>query len=475
MQIGSRSLNRRSLILFASISLIFTYYTLKSIQQPKQTNATIWAFQEHLLSSLEIPYSIYSVSLLTAAIFVSFSIVSGYVLPLDTIFVSFFYGYFTSLDTNDDETLFKWLPYTLVLSYLIMPVVSGCITWVVYRIFIRGVMYADEEEKFNRTLGWCGLVYPTALSAILTIFILKFFIYNTSFHTKTFLGYMIIIASWLFSYVLFKIFIRAWIKRRAFLMYPQEYAVYMERSEKVEQGDREARGLGPIQDYYLPKISGANSASITTTASGGVKQHQPSIKDNYSSVEPAISPAVIAGKLAINAKRAEELFFPILNLISCASLFLFSAFDSVNLYRIVTLSIGVQPSIWLVLLAILIGAGILFKRHGHFLGRSIIPDLRFSQAFSIQLGVLLTMTLALLHSISAAPMWYLLTSIAAVCATNPNDQKANIPKQLHPLETDTKDEEEEGGSFRSKLWLLLFFWVCSITFGYSVGFLSTLF
>ena len=33
MQIGSRSLNRRSLILFASISLIFTYYTLKSIQQ----------------------------------------------------------------------------------------------------------------------------------------------------------------------------------------------------------------------------------------------------------------------------------------------------------------------------------------------------------------------------------------------------------------------------------------------------------
>ena len=442
----------------------------------------IWAIDEHMLLGIGIPYSIFSVSLFTAAIFVSFSIISGYALPLDTIFVSFFYGYFSSLDSapEDDQVFLsclKRLPSTFVMSYLIMPVVSGCFTWVIYRILIRGIMYADEEEKFNKTLGWCAIIYPTALSATFTIFTLKFIIYKTSFHTKTFLGYMVIVASWIFAYVLFKVFIRAWIKRRAFLLYPQEYAVYMERSEKVEQGDREARGLGPIQDYYLPKISGANSTSATTSGAKPAHQSSFSVKDNYSAIEPAISPAVIAGKLAINAKRAEELFFPILNVISCSSLFLFSSFESSNLYRIVSLSIGGQPSTWFILIAVLIGAVILSNRHGQFLGRDIILDMRFSQAFSIQLGILLTMTLALLHSIPLAPMWFLLASIAAVCSTNPDKAKNQTSQQPlgYSLDADTKDEEEGKDNFRYKLWVLVFFWACSIGFGYAAGFFSSLF
>lgn len=419
-----------------------------------------------------IPRSIYSISLFTAAIFLCFSVISGYVLPFDTIFVSFFYGYFTSMASPSDDTFtfhLKRMSSTFFLSYLVMPVVSGCFTWLTYRILIRGVMYADEEDKFNMTLGWCGIIYPTALSAIFTIFTFKFFLYNSSFPAKTLLGYLVIIASWIFAFVLFKVFIRAWIKRRAFLMYPQEYAVYMERSEKIEQGDREARGLGPIQDYYVPKIYVANS-----TSTNGTKAPPPSsssIKDNNSAIVPEISPAVIAGKLAISSKRSEELFSPILNLISIISLFLLSSFESSNLYIIVSLSIDSKPSIWFVLPAILVGTSILSNRHGRYLGRNIISEMTFSQAFSIQLGVLLTITLSLLHSIPLAPMWFLLAAIAAVCATNP-DRSEQVLKQ--PSLHETGSEDEKGVSFRSKLLLMVFFWACSIGFGYSVGFLSTL-
>ena len=480
-QIGSRSFHRRLLILFASISLIFTYFNLNNMHNNSFSNTdTVWAINEDLLKLEIIPYSIFTISLFTASIFVCFSIISGYVLPLDTIFVSFFYGYFTSLTDQQYDKLpiyLKKMPTTFMVSYLVMPAVSACITWFTYRILIRGVIYSDEEELFNRTLGWCGIIYPTAISAVFTILALKFLIHNSNFGTKALLGYIVIISSWLFAYVLFKVLIRAWIKRRAFLMYPQEYAVYMERSEKVEQGDREARGLGPIQNYYLPKISGTNSSSLTTTGTKPIRQFSISIIDSNSTVEPVISPAVIAGKLAISSKRAEELFSPILNVISIVSLFFFSSFESSNLYSIVYFSIQSRPSIWLVLIAILIGAAILSNRHGWFLGRSIISDMRFSQAFSIQLGVLLTMTVALLHSIPLAPMWYLVASIAAVCATN-SDRSNNYLNHIHMqptlLETDTADEEEEKGSYRSKLCLLMLFWICSIGFGFSVGFLSSL-
>lgn len=429
-----------------------------------------------MFTESSIPFPVASVSLFTAAIFLIFSIISGYPLPFDTIFVSFYYGYFSS---TKDETLInhlKMLPSTFVITYVVMPLVSACLTWLTYRILIRGVMYADEEDKLNMTLGWCGIIYPTALSAAFTIFTLKIFIYKINIFTKTFLGYVVFISSWVFLFVLFKVFIRAWIKRRAFLMYPQEYAVYMERSEKLEQGDREARGLGPIQDYYLPRFSVANSTGLSSSGAG--KPPLPSsfsIKDTNSAIEtPVISPAVIAGKFAINSKRAEELFSPILNVTCITSLFLLSSYESSNLYRIVSLSISYPPSAWLVLPVILVGAIFLSNRHGQYLGRSIISDMCFSQAFSIQLGVLLAITLSLLHSIPLAPMWYLLASIAALCASNP-DRSKQILKQPSLHETGSKDEEEEKGSFRSKLLLIVFFWACSIGFGYSAGFLATWF
>ena len=202
-----------------------------------------------------------------------------------------------------------------------MPVVSGCITWVVYRIFIRGVMYADEEEKFNRTLGWCGLVYP----------------YRPLRHPHHFHPQILHLQHLLpyeniprlhDNHRLLALLLRplqnihpAW-SSDALSSCIRRSTPCTWNDRKVEQGTGK-HVAGSHSDYYLPKISGANSASITTTASGGVKQHQPSIKDNYSSVEPAISPAVIAGKLAINAKRAEELFFPILNLIFVRLFFIF--------------------------------------------------------------------------------------------------------------------------------------------------------
>ena len=244
-------------------------------------------------------------------------------------------------------------------------------------------------------------------------------------------------------------------------MFPQEYAVYMERSEKVEQGDREARGLGPIQDYYLPK---------TTTTLNFSKPSQ-STKDTNSTIlqssgGPKISPAVIAGKLAIISKRSEELFRPILNILSVVTLFTLTSFESRNVLIIVNKAVeeGEEPSsflFWSAFLVILPGGLFLSRRYAIFLGRSIINDMRFSQAFAIQLGSLLTITLGLfLHSIPLAPMWYLLFSIAAVCSS-----------QEDVVVSTDNDSDENIVTFRQKLGYVVFLWTCSIVFSAAVGFI----
>lgn len=395
------------------------------------------------------------------------SIVSKFPLPLDASFCAFFYGYLIDLDPNDATTT---LTRQLVLSYLILPTISGCFTWCIYRILIRGILFADPEEKFKRTLSWCGVIYPVAISTSFTVIALKYYLSHHSALLKFIYGHVILVVSFGLAYALFKVFLRAWIKRRVFLMYPQEYAVYMERSEKVEQSDREARGLGPIQDYYLPPKTGIN---INLTKSSQ------SIKDTNSTIlqptAPAISPAVIAGKLAIISKRSEELFRPILNLLSMVTLFTLTSFESRNVLIIAHRALdstkeSLVPTpllLWSAFLFILSGGLLLSRRYAVFLGRNIINDMKFSQAFAIQLGTLLTITLGLfLHSIPLAPMWYLLFSIAAVCSSQ---EVTDTDRYAYYYDVD--DDDESVVTFRQKLGSVIFLWTCSIGFSGAVGFM----
>lgn len=324
-------------------------------------------------------------------------------------------------------------------------------------------MYAEEEEKFKVTLSWCGFIYPTAISALVTACAFICYLYDASFSTKIIIGLLVLIISYILSYIFFKVFLKAWLKRRAFLLYPQEYAVYMERSEKVEQGDREARGLGPIKDYYLPKLSSTTSSNNNNASS---------FKDNGSThLHPAVSPAVIAGKLAIIAKRSEELFRPVTNIMAVVLLFLVSSFESYNLMKIIKTASGEQTAtsgylLWPSLIAITIGGIFFSHRSGMLIGRSIIHEMRFSQAFAIQLGILLTLTLVLfLHSIPPAPMWYLFSSVAAVSTSLSNDQTVKMVAD----DSDNENSSENKITFRYKLARILFFWSSAIVFGFCSG------
>ena len=209
-------------------------------------------------------------------------------------------------------------------------------------------MYADEEEKFNRTTGWCGLVYPLPPSRYPHHF------HPQILHLQHLLSYENIprihgnhrLLALL--YVLFKIFIRAWIKRRL--------PSCIRRSTpctgtigKVEQGTGKHVDWVPFR-IIIYQSFWCNSASITTTflAESNNTNHPLRIIIHLSS-RPFLLPWSPVN--AIYAKRAENYSFPFKFNFLCVSCVCFRAFDSVNLYRIAwPLSIRAQPSIVLVLL-----------------------------------------------------------------------------------------------------------------------------
>jgi phosphate/sulfate permease len=458
--IGSRSLHRRIIVAFILISTILTYIKLKNGHVPD--SSWIKIIEESLENDRDRgrDREVLAFAVITSTVFTVLSILSKFPLPLDVSFCSFFYGY---LFIANGSAAFP-LTRSILLSYLILPIISGCFTWCIYRILIRGILFVDAEEKFKRTLSWCGVIYPSALAASSTTIALKYFFSHFTPIYRFICGALVLFVSFGLAYGLFKIFLRAWIKRRAFLMYPQEYAVYMERSEKVEQGDREARGLGPIQDYYLPKTAGTSSNLSKQSQTHSTKDTNSTILQSNSG--PTISPAVVAGKLALISKRSEELFRPILNVLSVTTLFTLTSFESRNVLIIVNKAVGggKLPSpflFWSAFLMILPGCLFLSRRYAVFLGRSIINDMKFSQAFAIQLGCLFTITLGLfLHSIPLAPMWYLLFSIAAVCSS-----------QEEAMPSPEIDSFESAVSFRRQLGYVVFLWTCSIGFSAAFGFI----
>ena len=153
--IGSRSLHRRFIIAFILISTILTYVKLKNGHVPDSSWINI--LEDSLKNDPDREREVLAFAVITSTIFTVMSIISKFPLPLDVSFCAFFYGYL--FVTNESAAS---LTRSLILSYLILPVISGCFTWCIYRILIRGILFVDEEDKFKRTLSWCGVIYPGA-------------------------------------------------------------------------------------------------------------------------------------------------------------------------------------------------------------------------------------------------------------------------------------------------------------------------
>lgn len=485
---GSRSLHRRLIVLISLTSLVFTYFYLSW----SSVSTGIWQrFLDEMVKSrkAEKMFVIYELAFFSSCFFNIIALAIKYPIPLDCTVLAFFCGHFLH---SQSFTTFLTL---LSLSFIVLPVISACITWSLYRILIQGIMFSETDEtnnnatnkdKFKNTLAWCGLIYPLSLALCVTGFALKYVLNLSTVLRNNLLALSVFsIATGVF-YALFKVFLRAWLKRRVFLLYPQEYAVYMERSEKVEQGDREARGLGPIQDYYLPKSYASSAAAANASASySGVLSASISTKQDANSIvihSANTSMAVIAGKLAIASKRSEELFRPVTNFLSVATFSLFFAFESsillsISLKTLARYRINTNFIFWSFFLgAIVPGSIFMAKRLCIHVGREIIPNLKYSQAFAIQFAVLLTSVLALtLNSVVLAPSWYLLFSLAAVCSSSNGKFIIDNSTEV-AIETSSSANPEANDLFfdrsrsRKRIILMAAFWACSIIFSLCFGF-----
>lgn len=489
-------MHRRTIIFITLLITIPTFWIL-SKSDPESARGTWIDFLKATDGIVDQSHAVkvktLMISLIFSVIFTLSSTIAGYPLPLSPVFCLNFYGHFlkvadvnSKIFTNSDESDYSGMKNTvailarsLVLSFIILPIISGCITWSIYRVFIRGVLFFDEENRFKRTLSWCGVIYPVAFSISVSVLFLRFFASTDSILERGLYCFLIILSTLILSYLLFRFFFKAWLKRRVFLAYPQEYALYLERSEKVDQGDREARGLGPLKDYYQSRCQSSSDSYGTTVVTGNIvtkqKINEPrNTNDKVSSVQFPVgysssftSVAVSAGKLTLEFKRTEELFRPILVILSISTLLSIFALESFNILVIIR---NFDPKsqdfsssfLCFIILIILTGSLVLSYRLSEFFGRNILIGMRPSQAFAIQIGVISAITIGLLlHPLPLTPMFYLIISIGAVSLGSFNET-SSVHDGLVGL----------NGDFRIKIGFLCLFLYCTLVFSVSIGFFA---
>lgn len=452
MTAGSRSMQRRLVILCILLGTVPAFYHFRFHSQTAPL----------LPSPLARPSDI-KVALAAVATFILLSFPLKFPLPLNFLFSLFFSACFQAVTLRG-----------LLISYLVMPVVAGCCAWLIGRIFIRGVLFVPQEDSFKLALSWCGLIYPISVAVAITSVTLRYFPLDMSDLKRSILGQLVLMASFFAAYILFKVFFRAWLKRRVFLKYPQEYALYLERSERIEQGDREARGLGPIQNYYNYTGGSIANGSLSVT-----KQSTDTISVLYQTPHSPSgpSPAIIAGKLALNRKRTEELFRPALIILAIASLLSFTSLESLNILNLIrVLSSHIEPPItttslesylpWTVLVISLIGGIFLAQRPVEIIGRFLISDMKPSQAFTIQFATLATFLLGLfLHPLPLTPLAYLLAAISASILGQEEEDGKNG--------RNSEQDRLDGSPIlkTSPLYSIYTFWFLAAAFAYSVGIL----
>ncbi len=334
----------------------------------------------------------------------------------------------------------------LAVVFLGLPVFAGSVTWLLHRIFLQAFLFSEPESRFRRTLAWSSFMYPISLAVAAAAVLPRVLIFrqNTDFPTVIWYSSIGAVLTGVAAYFAYKFLLKAVVKRKAFLKYPQEYALYLDRADHHERPDLEARGLGPSP------------------------QRSPSTSSARQSNDPTPN--------LLHAKRSEEIFHPLLLIMSVATALSASFIEVVNLFALLrhfnsSLSIN-RGLLFIGAVVLLTGRLTLSKRVCRFAATGLISELAPSQAYAIQFGVLLTNVVAIYAGLAfiSAPVFYWASSIAAIGITKPEplklpDQTQPSNKSLQAGRTNAAPLQEE--SFRKREYgRLIIFWLllCGVSF-----------
>ena len=275
----------------------------------------------------------------------------------------------------------------LGLLYVGVPGVAALGAWLVARVLAgRQQEEAQQGNQFNRTLRWCTVVYPLTVTVIGGTVLFRqvpgLLPASVPARAAPLVAAGLSTALCLGAVLFTRTFLTAWLKRRVFLLYPQECAQYLKTTERAHEArDREARGLGP----------GTRAAPALGTALGtGLARS--------GSSRASTLPLGADGQAALNARRSEELFRPALVLIA-----LFVQASTVNGECLLVLAVlqrvfngpvpAFSPHVFLGVACVAMAAGrlTLSRRVAETVGARIIVRMRPSQAFAAMLGVLLAL------------------------------------------------------------------------------------
>lgn len=330
---------------------------------------------------------------------------------LGPLFLLSHVGSIWALNNPDLPTVWS-IMRTFILVNAVFPVLAACFTWSIYRIFIQAFLFAEPEDRFKRTLAWSPVFYAVCLAVASVAIIARIGLlhYKWSHATVLVASILTAILVSVLVYYAFRFFFQAYIKRKAFLRYPQEYALYLERPERSEQLDREARGLGPNNHNNINHVIPVNVAQVSTS--------------NH-----------------LTTKRAEELFRPLLILMGVTTAVAVTHIEAGNLMNYLLLLNQFQvankidfwrPVFWASFVLLLAGRLTFSERICRAAGIEVIPELAPSQAFAIQMGTLATVALAANFQLTflSAPILYLFSGLAAIGTVK--SSQAAAESQLQP-------------------------------------------
>lgn len=411
-------------------------------------------------------------STLSAVAAALLSFFMNYPTPLGPIILVSISGFFLTANDNAENPLWQeirkhgkigGIVQAALLAYVLLPLLASWTAWAVYRLLIRWTLYGETEGQFRRTMSWTVVLYPVCIAVAAAAMLLRILAVRIDEHmlAVTFaLGGAVCIAG--LGYCLFRFFLRAGLKRHVFLKYPQEHAHYLERSERAEQGDREARGLGPTHDHYSASQSASHSASQ-------------SVSRSLEKLPAGESLAVAAGKTALNAKRSEQLFRPALIILALATETSCAFIETTTLIQLLKKLLYYHDNSYPMLLYVAIiplamGRVLLSRGAVIFTSRNILPSMTPSQGFAIQFGVLVAMTLAFTLRISShmSPLMCLVAAIIAVGAGSmgnapdaPNSMVASSKRIMELISP--SQSRQDYAAFRLTAAKLLGFWlICAL-------------
>jgi hypothetical protein len=400
-------------------------------------------------------------------------------------------------------------------AYVLMPLLAAFSSWLLFRLFIRRAVLDGDETRFNRTLSWTVVTYPLAVALSVATLLPRILPHRLSLSTAlpevqfnvTLLTLALSAASFIVSYVAMRLFFKAWLKHRTFTLYPQECAQYLKLAERPsEPADREARGLGPGSSGLRPSTSTGSTAAILAGRPASQHPRQSSIGSAshvasahqlhplslaLSSSQGHVHPTLTAdGQIALNIKRSEELFRPIVfvfGLFFTLSIFSFEGLQLTVLLNRLPRVVVTWP--WWLGWAMLVLGRLTAARHiSEFVGSRIFVHIRPSHAYAVYFGVMVALLIGSVKrtTLIASPLMCVVASlvavgIAGICSKNdPGNLPITPTDPSHQSHYFFSSEALPGQvrssrfrTFRNSICKLFLFWIlsslCAFLIGFTVG------